>query len=1182
MRPLTPFFFFFSIFLIGVSYDAFSEGTKEVMPYPSPYTAGLYLVNSTTGLYPEFAIAGCPPNYRLNIHVKQVGEEILFGIQSPSFPQNIQFQLRKPDGSIAMTGICPVTGSQPGFISTYNQAITGPFPAYGGYTPLAYKVTSLTDTGNYYFEIANLTPNQSCIFEYWDFQVVSGAHSPPIPDDTIKGRVWSQSWQVYTALNPNFVFNGKFFVYSDDGIVTKLSFSDARIGAATIFCNPHGCRNTGNVITDRQSVNENTFLTFPEIADYRVFLNDPDSTLYPSGAFGQIIGSPGMIPDTTFPPCSGPQLILVQVNKSGNVSIELSFPYGFPGTTVHLFSSVVPGINQIPWNGLDGQGNPVPDGTPVTITVTFANGLTNLPIWDQETNPMGFVISLIRPVNSSVQTIETFWDDSQLTPFYMCPVAPQTSNLSGCLPGSIPGYPGCHPWGLNEPDCHDKMINTWWYGSSSTASATELFPGTPDPPVGFGDTRCGYGPVILHATPPPFCTVDWYDTITGGAPLLVGDTTFITPILLATTTFYAESRNESTNCRSAARTPVLAIILPTPTPSIQGPDTTCTGTSGYIYQTEPGKNNYKWWLSSGGLITSPNGTSTIMVTWTEPGRHSVFVTYADSNGCQASVPSEFQVIVLPLPAGAGPVNGPTPICAGSEGVVYMVDPIVWAESYTWSLPPGFTIASGAGTNIIIINADLNATSGEISVYGTNLCGDGLSSPPYPVTVIQPPAASAGPGETICQGTAFTITGATATGFTSLHWISNGTGNLEDAGSLSPTYIPGTGETGAIILTLIAENPPCQADSSSMTLWIEAAVTVDAGPDLNSCFITPVSMEGATASHFQSLQWSTSGTGSFDDPSFLHPHYFPSSEDLNSGVVTLTMTAFATQPCTDESDNMQVTFSSPPAGDAGADASICEGTGYQVTGAVADHFSALLWEHDGAGFLEGANTISPIYMPASGESGSVTLTLTIFGEEACSDSILMKEMQIYIYALEVDAGFDQSVDSGAITILAGMVEAGSGEYLISWEPAVWVVDPTALKTTTHPLLTSTWFTLTVTDRISGCTRSDSLWVQVNSQPPPPPPEPDCLEVYNVITPNGDGINDTWIITCIEQYPDNTVQIVNRWGNRIRSFDRYDNADQVWNGTNHRGEPVPDGTYYYILTIKDMEPRTGWIFVRGGTK
>jgi len=97
------------------------------------------------------------------------------------------------------------------------------------------------------------------------------------------------------------------------------------------------------------------------------------------------------------------------------------------------------------------------------------------------------------------------------------------------------------------------------------------------------------------------------------------------------------------------------------------------------------------------------------------------------------------------------------------------------------------------------------------------------------------------------------------------------------------------------------------------------------------------------------------------------------------------------------------------------------------------------------------------------------------------------------------------------------------------------------------------------------------------------------IYNVITPNGDGDNDRWIIDGIEEFPNNSVVIFNRWGDKINQFEHYDNKTVVWDGTNLKGRLVPDGTYYYILTIKDYGSRNkdgnnwnGWIFVRKGSE
>lgn len=89
--------------------------------------------------------------------------------------------------------------------------------------------------------------------------------------------------------------------------------------------------------------------------------------------------------------------------------------------------------------------------------------------------------------------------------------------------------------------------------------------------------------------------------------------------------------------------------------------------------------------------------------------------------------------------------------------------------------------------------------------------------------------------------------------------------------------------------------------------------------------------------------------------------------------------------------------------------------------------------------------------------------------------------------------------------------------------------------------------------------------------------DFVVLYNGITPNDDGKNDTWIIYGIGEYTDNKVIIFNRWGGRVWEADGYDNYDVVWNGTNLQGENLPDGTYYYIINIPELDTDTykGWV-------
>jgi len=92
--------------------------------------------------------------------------------------------------------------------------------------------------------------------------------------------------------------------------------------------------------------------------------------------------------------------------------------------------------------------------------------------------------------------------------------------------------------------------------------------------------------------------------------------------------------------------------------------------------------------------------------------------------------------------------------------------------------------------------------------------------------------------------------------------------------------------------------------------------------------------------------------------------------------------------------------------------------------------------------------------------------------------------------------------------------------------------------------------------------------------------DTVIIYNVITPDNDGYNDTWYIEGIEEYSDNEVLLFNRWGDQIRYFENYNNSTIVWNGTNKNGELLPSGTYYYIVKLRSIQKiYTGWVVIHG---
>ncbi len=89
----------------------------------------------------------------------------------------------------------------------------------------------------------------------------------------------------------------------------------------------------------------------------------------------------------------------------------------------------------------------------------------------------------------------------------------------------------------------------------------------------------------------------------------------------------------------------------------------------------------------------------------------------------------------------------------------------------------------------------------------------------------------------------------------------------------------------------------------------------------------------------------------------------------------------------------------------------------------------------------------------------------------------------------------------------------------------------------------------------------------------------IEIYNLVTPDGDGKNDYWHINGIEEFPDNEIIIFNRWGTKVREFVGYNNTDKRWDGKNEKNEFMPDGVYFYIIKIKELKNYSGWVYVRG---
>ncbi|WP_162623380.1 gliding motility-associated C-terminal domain-containing protein, partial [Confluentibacter sediminis] len=79
-----------------------------------------------------------------------------------------------------------------------------------------------------------------------------------------------------------------------------------------------------------------------------------------------------------------------------------------------------------------------------------------------------------------------------------------------------------------------------------------------------------------------------------------------------------------------------------------------------------------------------------------------------------------------------------------------------------------------------------------------------------------------------------------------------------------------------------------------------------------------------------------------------------------------------------------------------------------------------------------------------------------------------------------------------------------------------------------------------------------------------------------TPDGNGINDTWVIPGINNYPNSLVKVYNRWGHEVYAAKGYRND---WDGTyKSNSEKLPPGSYLYVIDLGNgMALLKGWIFI-----
>jgi len=209
----------------------------------------------------------------------------------------------------------------------------------------------------------------------------------------------------------------------------------------------------------------------------------------------------------------------------------------------------------------------------------------------------------------------------------------------------------------------------------------------------------------------------------------------------------------------------------------------------------------------------------------------------------------------------------------------------------------------------------------------------------------------------------------------------------------------------------------------------------------------------------------------------------------------------------------------------------------------------LFGFSGTGTYSGTGIVSAAgrFSPAVAKPGTHTIRYSFTATNGCNT---FAEQTIKVDPTPVvDAGPDRTVlESGFIVLQA---KASGNNLSFAWTPNTAIDNTTILTPKVSPVEDIT-YTLKVTSA-DGCVANDAVFVKVLKKP----------RVPNAFSPNGDGINDNWVIEYLESYPGATVEVFNRYGQMVYRSVGY---NRPWDGI-YNGAPLPIATYYWIINPKN---------------
>ncbi|MCB0549084.1 MAG: gliding motility-associated C-terminal domain-containing protein [Phaeodactylibacter sp.] len=574
-----------------------------------------------------------------------------------------------------------------------------------------------------------------------------------------------------------------------------------------------------------------------------------------------------------------------------------------------------------------------------------------------------------------------------------------------------------------------------------------------------------------------------------------------------------------------------------PMPEISGQLSFCPGASTTL---DAGTFDRYFWST---------GDTAQTITVNTVGTYSV--TVSDEQGCSGETAAEVSQGTMPMPA----LDSPVTFCSGGSATL---DAGTF-DSYLWS--------TGDTTQTISVTAE-----GTYSVTVTNVqgCSGAASTEAMESESLMPEIS--GPAS-FCSGSGTTLDAGT---FDSYLWSTGDTTqtiSVNVQGDYSVTVFDGqgcTGETSAAVTEIAAPTPQVGGQLSFCT---GASTTLDAGAfehylwstgdTTQTILASTAGTYSVTVSNEQgcsgeaaaavtqsappvpqitgSLALCTNASTTLDAGTF--ESYLWSTGAVTSSITidaagAYSVTVSNEQGCSGEASVEVSQGSAPEVMIIASTQSVCAGESLEL---LADGEATFSW-FGPAGTLESTGPGSASVSPET------TAIYYLIGSNDCGTDTASIELSV-LPAPEVTLGEVPRLRAGeTFSLLA----SGAGRY--EWIPEIFLDCSDCPDPMVTPDSSITYLIIGIGE--NGCRDTASLFIEVL------PKEAPLIDPINTITPNGDGVNDFFVIPELEFYPDHKLSIFNRWGDVV-----YESRDYQgdWDGT-YKGKELPAGTYLYVLVVE----------------